>query len=169
MRMQNSSDVLAGLTMDCLAFGSRRAARAVTNYFNGVLRPLDLSTAQFGLMIAIARKPDQTLREISQMLMLDESTLARNHAVLERRGLVESDGGRGRGGRRVRLAEAGWRQIEAGSALWRAANARLEAGLTVDELDAGKRFLDALARASDTLVEAQRNADEPVLLGDGVD
>lgn len=155
--------------MDCLAFASRRTARAVTNYVNGVLRPLDLTTAQFGLMVALGKAPDRTLREISHILVLDESTLTRNYAVLERRGLVESDGGRGRGGRRARLSAEGWRQLEAGSDLWRAANATLEASLTQDDLDAGRRFLDAVARASDTLAQEHRSSDEPVLLGDGVD
>lgn len=155
--------------MDCLAFASRRTARAVTNYLNDVLRSLDLSTAQFGLLVAIGKAPERSLREISQILVLDESTLTRNYAVLERRGLVKSDGGRGRGGRRVRLSEEGWRQLEAGSALWREANRRLEEGMSPAELEAGRRFLDALARTSDGLARDRRRADEPVRLGGGVE
>lgn len=154
--------------MDCLAYASRRTARAVTNYMNGLLKPLDLSTAQFGLLMVIAKQPDRSLREISHALVLDESTMARNLAVLERRGLTVAEGGRGRSGKRVALTEAGWDLLAAGAGIWRDANRALAKALPPEDMAAGRRYMDALARASEQLA-AERHADEPVLLGEGVD
>ena len=73
--MQKLKDALENVGYDCLAFATRRTARAVTNYFNVLLRPVDLNVAQFGLMTAIAKMPGRTLREIGENLILDESSL----------------------------------------------------------------------------------------------
>lgn len=154
--------------MDCLAYASRRTARAVTNYLNGLLKPFDLTAAQFGLLAAVASKPDRSLREIAFELLLDESTMTRNLAVLERRGLVQAEGGRGRAGKRVSLTEKGWNLLAAGSVMWRKANDDLAAAMDPAELAAGRRFLDVLARESERL-SAERSPLEPVLLGDGVE
>lgn len=156
--------------MDCFAFASRRTARAVTNYLNALLKPLDLTTAQFGLMAALKKQPGRTLREISVSLLLDESTMTRNLAVLERRGLAEAEGGRGRGGKRVSLTQAGEALLRQASQAWGEANAKLAEALGPQLTEQGRRFMRALGEHSERLAaEHAQHADEPILLGDGVD
>ena len=140
--------------MDCFAFDTRRTARAVTNYMNGVLKPFDLTTAQFGLLMAVDKRPDSSLREISVNLLLDESTMTRNLAVLERRGLVQSEGGRGRQGKKVSLSAEGHALLEACTAKWRAANQELEARLDPELVRQGRLFLKALTLESEALSAA---------------
>jgi DNA-binding MarR family transcriptional regulator len=84
------------LDFDCLAYASRRTARAVTNFFNERMAPLDLNVSQFGLIAAVAKMPGSTLSAIGEAMLIEDSTMARNLSVLERRGLVEAQGGRGR-------------------------------------------------------------------------
>lgn len=157
--------------MDCFAFASRRTARAVTNYLNALLKPLDLTTAQFGLMAALAKEPGRTLREISTSLLLDESTMTRNLAVLERRGLVEAEGGRGRAGKRVSLTGEGRALLVRASHAWGVANARLAEAVGPQLTEQGRRFMTALGEESERLAaeHAQRADGEPIMLGDGVD
>lgn len=149
--MQHKSDVLDYVRADCLAASTRRTARAVSNYLNTMLRPVDLNVGQFGLLAVIAKKPERTLREIGEFLILDDSTMTRNLAVLERRGLVHGEGGRGRSGKRVSLTDEGRRLLEAGQPLWEEANRNLAEAVSPRLLEAGKQFLDDLADAAEHL------------------
>jgi DNA-binding MarR family transcriptional regulator len=145
--------------MDCLAFGTRRAGRAVTNYMSVLLRPIDLTAAQYGLLAAIFKNPERSLREISVALLLDESTMTRNLAVLERRGLVVMEGGRGRGGKRVSLTDDGRKLWRKGSRIWAAGHQALVDAMAARDVEAGRRFLTALTDASEKLyVRAEHGA-----------
>jgi DNA-binding MarR family transcriptional regulator len=137
------------LDLDCLAYATRRTGRAVTNVFNARMAPLDLNVAQFGLLAAVAKMPGATLAAIGEAMLLDESTMARNFALMERRGLVEAEGGRGRGGKQVKLTRAGSRLFGQAAVIWGATNRMLTARLAADELAAGRKFLRALGAVSE--------------------
>ncbi|MBI1361975.1 MAG: hypothetical protein GC155_16995 [Alphaproteobacteria bacterium] len=154
--MQNSMGASDKLNFTCLASTSRRTSRAVTNFFNARMKPLDLNVAQFGLLAAIANAPGETLSAISAAMLLEESTLARNLMVLERRGIVRSDGGRGRGGKHVNLTPEGRKLYAAGSRIWKQTNSALEKAMDAASLAAGRTFMADLCRAAEEL----RVADE---------
>lgn len=139
------------LDFDCLAYGTRRAGRAVTNLFNARLAHLDLNVAQFGLLAAVGKMPGATLAAIGEAMLLDESTLARNFAVMERRGLVSAEGGRGRGGKQLRLTPEGVALAKAASVVWTRTNRQLAAQFSEGEAAAGRAFLKALGEASQRL------------------
>ena len=149
--MQNSMGRSDFLDFDCLAYASRRAARAVTNVFNARMAPLELNVAQFGLLAAVAKMPGSTLSAIGEAMLLDESTMARNFTVLERRGLVESEGGRGRGGKHVSLTREGEALFAEAARVWKKTNQKLAAEMNPDEVAAGRAFLRALGAASERL------------------
>jgi DNA-binding MarR family transcriptional regulator len=137
------------LDFNCLAYASRRTTRAVSNYFNARLAHLDLNVAQFGLLAAVAKMPGSTLSAIGEAMLLEESTLARNFSVLERRGLVEAEGGRGRGGKQVTLTTDGSALFAEASRIWKRTNQNLAAEL--EDHEAGRAFLKALGEASERL------------------
>jgi DNA-binding MarR family transcriptional regulator len=139
------------LNLTCLASTSRRTSRAVTNFFNARMKPLELNVAQFGLLIAIANNPGRTLSTLSEAMLIDESTMARNLGVLERRGLVESEGGRGRGGKQVNLTPEGKSLYTSGIRIWRQANATLESALDAKQVAAGRVFMNGLTAAAERL------------------
>jgi DNA-binding MarR family transcriptional regulator len=139
------------LDFNCLAYASRRTARAVTNFFNQRLGPFDLNVAQFGLLAAVAKMPGSTLAAIGEAMLLDESTMARNLTVLERRGLIQAEGGRGRGGKQINLTDEGLALYTDAARTWRAANRSLATALGADEAEAGHVFLRGLAAASEKL------------------
>lgn len=149
--MQNSMGKSDFLDFDCLAYASRRAGRAVTNLFNARMAPLELNVAQFGLLAAVAKMPGSTLSAIGEAMLLDESTMARNFTVLERRGLVESEGGRGRGGKQVNLTGQGKELFTEAARVWKKTNQKLAAEMNADEVVAGRAFLRALGAASERL------------------
>ncbi len=146
------------LDFDCLAYATRRTGRAVTNLFNSRLTHLDLKVAQFGLLAAVAKLPGSTLAAIGESMLLDESTLARNFIVLERRELVEAEGGRGRGGKRLALTRAGKKLYAEAMSIWLETNKLLTGRLGVKEAEAGRQFLRALGELSERLKEEDGKA-----------
>lgn len=139
------------LDFNCLAYTSRRTARAVTNVFNARMAPLELNVAQFGLLAAVARMPASTMSAIGEAMLLDQSTMARNLTVLERRGLVEAQGGRGRGGKQVSLTTEGQALYAEAVRVWKRTNQKLAADLGEDEAGAGRNFLTRLADVAESL------------------
>jgi DNA-binding MarR family transcriptional regulator len=137
------------LDLDCLAYATRRTGRAVTNVFNARMAPLDLNVAQFGLLAAVAKMPGATLAAIGEAMLLDESTMARNFALMERRGLVQAEGGRGRSGKQARLTRTGAKLYAKAAVIWRSTNQLLTARLDADAVAAGRKFLRALGEVSE--------------------
>jgi DNA-binding MarR family transcriptional regulator len=135
----------------CFAYGARRTARAVTNYFNQRLAPFDLNVAQFGLLAAVVKMPDSSLAAIGEAMLLDESTMARNFNVLERRGLMQAEGGRGRGGKRVSLTPEGRALYDEVLRVWRKTNQKIAHMLGSQQSADGQAFLKELAAASEKL------------------
>jgi DNA-binding MarR family transcriptional regulator len=95
--------------------------------------------------------PGSTLAAIGEAMLLDESTLARNFAVMERRGLVMAEGGRGRGGKQVLLTRSGKKLAQEASAIWQRTNRHLGAEFDAKTLEAGRAFLRELGQASERL------------------
>ena len=149
--IQNSMTRSDFLDFDCLAYATRRTGRAVTNLFNSRLAHLDLNVAQFGLLAAVGKLPGSTLAAIGESMLLDESTLARNFTVLERRGLVEAEGGRGRGGKKLTLTRAGKKLHTEGMSIWLQTNKDLSGALGIKDAEAGRQFLRALGEMSERL------------------
>lgn len=147
------------LDFDCLAYATRRTGRAVTNLFNSRLAHLDLNVAQFGLLAAVAKLPGSTLAAIGESMLLDESTLARNFTVLERKGLVEAEGGRGRGGKSLTLTRAGKKLHTEGLSIWLQTNKDLAGALGIKDAEAGRQFLRALGELSERLKDEDGQAD----------
>lgn len=139
------------LDLDCLAYATRRTGRAVTNLFNARMAGLELNVAQFGLLAAVSKMPGATLAAIGEAMLLDESTLARNFAVMERRGLIAAEGGRGRGGKALTLTKAGEKLLGEAARIWRDTNRMLAAEMPADEAAAGRKFLRALGEVSERL------------------
>ena len=131
----------------CLGHRTRMAARAVTRMLNQRLRPLNLQITQFTLLVDIAQGGTGSIASMSDRLDIEASALLRNIALLEGRGLVASEGGRGRNGRRLSLTPAGQALLQAAAPVWAAAQADLRVALG-GESDETRRVLAELEVAA---------------------
>jgi DNA-binding MarR family transcriptional regulator len=131
----------------CFGHRSRKAARAVTRAFNQRLKSLNLQITQFILLGAIARAGDRSVAALAEEVGVEPSAVLRNLRVLEERGLVSSEGGRGRTGRRLRVTHAGRRLIVGSMPAWRKAQADL-ASLLGDRADETREALVRLEHAA---------------------
>ena len=72
----------------CACYNLRRAARAVTQLYDGFFAEVGLKTTQFTVLAVLAYDEEDppTITELATSLVLDQSSLSRNLAVLERLG-----------------------------------------------------------------------------------
>ncbi len=119
------------LVGDCAGWNSRLAARRIGQYLDRALAGTGLTASQLGLMALIATVEDDRMAALARRAGLEPSTLSRNLRTLETAGLVEiAVVERDLRRRAVWLTEAGARRLEAAIPLWRAAQARLAAGVS---------------------------------------
>jgi len=128
----------------CLCLHAQRAARVLARRFDGLLRPVGLTNAQFSLLMALNRPEPATIGPLAALLGADRTTLTAALKPLQREGLVtvEPDPD-DRRGRRVRLTPAGAARLAAAVPIWVEGHAALEKEL--DDPDALRAGLLALA------------------------
>ena len=139
----------------CLGYRSRMASRAVTRLFDQRMAATGLRITQFGVLVAVDQNPNSSLAAIACQLDLEPSTLVRNLDVLQKRGLIARDGGRGRAGQRFRLTDDGQRLLAQALERWAAVQSALRDAL-------GDRFSQALEtlktiEAAALTLEAERH------------
>jgi DNA-binding MarR family transcriptional regulator len=124
-----SSPVIEPGRCNCAAL--RKASRRLSQFYDSVLAPSGLKSTQFAMLTEIDRRADAppTIRELSEALVMDQSTMGQNLRPLEREGLItlvqdEAD----RRSRRITLTKAGRARCAAALPLWSAAQARFENG-----------------------------------------
>ena len=140
---QPTTDQLAEIEARCACSNVRKAARAVTQLFDEMLQPTGLRSTQFTLLVAVARQRSAPMTQLSSMLVMDRTTLARNLKPLESLGLLTVGKGTDRRRHLVRLTERGsqalaralphWEQAQhqvitrLGAAQWNMLQASLQA------------------------------------------
>lgn len=77
-------------TAQCLCLASRRASRAITRAFDRELRAYGLRATQFTLLATLSLKGGQTIGELAEFIVADRTTMTRNVALAEEKGLVEA-------------------------------------------------------------------------------
>ena len=149
--MQPADDML----WFCFGHRSRKAARAVTRAFNQRLKPFGLNISQYVLLGVIARGEHRSIAAMAEEVGVEPSALVRNLRLLEARGLVASEGGRGRSGRQLAVTPQGADLIEQTIPAWRRAQADLAARLDGDP-DETRQALVRLEHAALALERAER-------------
>ena len=85
----------------------RRAARALSQFYDEALRPLGLTITQFTILQALSLAGDITQGTLGEILAMDSTTLTRTLAVMNKRGWIAKKYGKDRRERRLSLTPAG--------------------------------------------------------------
>ena len=101
------------------------ATRAVTQLYDDVLRPSGLRVTQFSILAAIARLGEANLRQLEDALAIDQTTLTRSLALLERDGLTERVAHPDRRVKAMRLTARAGATLEKARGLWSQAQAQV--------------------------------------------
>ena len=115
----------------CNCSALRKATRRMSQFYDSALAPSGLRGTQYSILSDLTRRGDAppTIRELSEAMVLDQSTIGQNLRPLEREGLIalvqdEAD----RRSRRIKLTKVGRARLAAALPLWGAAQARFESG-----------------------------------------
>lgn len=113
----------------CLVLNARMASRAVTRLADRKLRSFGITAAQFSILGSLLQHPGRSVTQMAAAIAMDRSTLSRNLALLERRGLVAwADGERGNS-RIARLTPQGAETVDIVRPAWEQNQAALRAAL----------------------------------------
>ena len=130
----------------CMCLHMQRAARAVARRFDEALRPLDLTSGQFSLLMSLNRAEPPSIGQVSAVLAMDRTTVNANLKPLERRGLLtvtidDAD----RRSRRLALTPAGRSLLVRALPVWKRTQAATESLLGQSNPDAVRADLRKLS------------------------
>jgi DNA-binding MarR family transcriptional regulator len=132
----------------CACFNIRKAARAVTQLYDDVLRPTGLRTTQLTLLMLLRGHGPTSINRLAEAAVTDRTTLTRNLAVLEERGLVRIRPGDDARVRVAELTQAGDGAVDAGFPLWQKAQTLITRRMGRDSLTRLLIELSAAVRAT---------------------
>jgi DNA-binding MarR family transcriptional regulator len=128
----------------CTCFTLRKAARAVTQVYDEILRPTGLRSTQFSLLMAVRGCGKVSMTDLADRAVMDRTTLKRNLELLEKEGLVRIQSGADARVREVTLAPAAEKKLAEALPYWIKAHTRV-----MDKLGEGRsgRLLNDLSAA----------------------
>jgi len=154
----------AEMGAQCACHNLRRASRAMTQLFDSYFDEIGLKATQFTVLAALAWSEGRPMPigELAEMLVLDQSSLSRNLAVLERLGLVKLEASPAdRRERIVQLTRAGRASLARGFPIWKKAQGVVADALK-DDLERQLKLLRKLTRTVQALrPEKPRRSSRP--------
>ena len=145
-------DVLPDLACACAT--SRRAARALTQFYDRCLRDAGIEASQFALLSMLEKMPGSSQAVQGRWLAMDKTTLSRNFKLLKQRGWIEPSPGEDERERAFRLSRAGRERLEAAKPLWQGAQKQLQSILGPRDWEAAFRVMRALTHAAHAAKQA---------------
>jgi DNA-binding MarR family transcriptional regulator len=141
--------MIAEIGTSCLLMRTRLVSRVITDIYDEQLRSLEISSAQFALLVAIYQVQPATRADIGRHQHLDRSTLTRHLKVILSEGWAEEirEGADGRS-RPVVLTTAGMDVLHKAIPAWRAAQVQVKDLLGKDALIA---VMDLASRITDPI------------------
>ena len=130
----------------CMVLNTRMAARAITRRADRKLRVFGITAAQFSILGSLLNHPGRSVTEMAEAIAMDRTTLSRNLALLERKGLVSTTPAARGNGRIGAVTPAGRKVIEEARPEWRKAQAELRATLKAPDFETVLAGLRQLAR-----------------------
>jgi DNA-binding MarR family transcriptional regulator len=120
-RPEPQLELLEEVTQQCLLTRTRSLSRVITSVYDQALRPYNVNSSQFSMLVRIARMNGASRAELARAGHLERSTSTRNLQLLLDQGWAEELAAtRGRS-RPILLSAAGRQLLETAMPAWRAA------------------------------------------------
>ena len=151
--MRPSTDLPAPdslVDLPCACATVRRAARAVTQLYDGHLRATEIEGTQFALLSVLRALGPCNQAAIGERFALDKTTLSRNLRLLKNKGWIEAAEAADGRERRYVLTAAGGKRLGAARPAWRRAQEHLRASMSEKEWDAMWKVFRTLTTAAHT-------------------
>jgi DNA-binding MarR family transcriptional regulator len=119
----------------CACLNLRQAARAVTQFYDDVLRPSGLRSTQFSLLSVIGLTGGASIGTLADAAVMDRTTLTRNLKLLADMKLIRIEEGDDARVRLVTLTPAGEARLTAAQPYWEQAQEHMTKALGRTELE----------------------------------
>ena len=133
-------------TEKCYCIGFRRAARALTVYYDRMLLPSGLTVTQYSLLINLLRTAPCSTTALAQTMKLERTTLIRNIKPLSDARLIQDLSREGKRNRKLTLTKTGLAALKTARKLWKKAQAGLMRHTGKGELEKLMNTIDRLER-----------------------
>src|SRR5271170_4822571 len=127
---------------NCLCFNARKAARAVTRFYDRHFAGTEVEPTQFNILVALRLTQPVALQHLAGHLGLERTTFTRNLRLLQRNGLVEVQRGEDARERLLSLSPTGERALHDALPHWQRAQ---QAAISALGRDAFARLSEALS------------------------
>jgi DNA-binding MarR family transcriptional regulator len=144
---------LAAVGDCCAAFNIRKASRVITRLYAEAFEPVGLEPTQFMLLVACAQQKAVTMGALAVRKSMDPSALARNIAVLERRGLLKVAHGADRRMREISISAQGKKTLSRALPRWRAVQAKLAEQFGQDDFQATVDLMKRITHSGEALLD----------------
>jgi DNA-binding MarR family transcriptional regulator len=133
----------------CLCLHVQRTARALARRFDDAFRPLDLTSGQFSLLVALNRATPPSIGSVAALLAMDRTTLTAALKPLERRGLLKvSVDAKDRRSRLLKLTAKGRALLTRAVPIWERQHSSIEKQLAHGHPEALRGNLRALSASN---------------------
>src|SRR5277367_2958684 len=109
----------------CMCGTFRRAARALTQLYDDVLRPIGLRATQFTILQVLSRAGEVSQGQLGEILAMDSTTLTRTLEIMRRHGWIAERRGEDQRERRLSLSGAGQTKLNRAMVVWEEVQRRL--------------------------------------------
>ncbi|HUB02440.1 MAG TPA: MarR family transcriptional regulator [Terriglobales bacterium] len=133
--------------LPCACASLRRAARAVTQYYEEAMRLTGLRSSQFTLLQTLSLTGEITQGNLGRVLAMDSTTLTRTLAIMARSGWIARRRGEDRREWRFRLTPAGAAELKRAYPLWERAQAEMQKKLGKTRWEALQQIADEVSSA----------------------
>ena len=148
---KNSSPLDLHGTGYCASFNFRRTARAVTRLYDMALQESGLRSTQFAILVGIAKNQPVSIGKISEILVMDATTLTRNLNLLRKQGLLTVSPRGAMRQRFLHLTVAGEKALALAVPLWREIQQRFVDQIGEDHWKALRSELESLSKLAVSL------------------
>jgi len=133
---------------NCMCHRTRMASRAVTRFYDDMLRPTGLRATQVVVLVAVGSGEAVSITALAKLMGMDRSTLTRNLTPLEREGLIRVGNEGWRRSRTVEITKKGSGRLREATSLWERAQETLRGKLGIRKWGTIRADLDDLIRAA---------------------
>lgn len=118
----------------CHCINLRRAANAVTDYYDKALADMRITVSQYSLLSNIGKIEPCSVAELSRLVRLERTTLVRNLKILYEAEWIQNDAAPGSRKGKIHLTDAGRKLAATAEVRWLQAQEDIEAFLGEGEL-----------------------------------
>lgn len=109
----------------CTCFNTRKFTRVITQIFDEQFKSVDFRITQFTPLVMIFAKGPITINDLSENLVMDRTTLARNLKPLERDSLININTGIDKRQRVVSITDKGKTLLNRAFPIWQKAQEKI--------------------------------------------